>query len=144
RLVVERQRVSEIPVTPTGNTILPDRTVWDLALWVDLARVAGLRGRLPAETLRPGFEVANLGDELVRDAQFFPQPGRSWLVRLEGTWCGARHASPPGCWPARSRPHRSPCARRSSSTRPIPVAWRCPAPSRPGSTGSIRRRASRW
>lgn len=86
RLVVERQRVSEIPVTPTGNTILPDRTVWDLALWVDLARVAGLRGRLPAETLRLGFEVANLTDELVRDAQFFPQPGRSWLVRLEGTW----------------------------------------------------------
>ena len=86
RLVVERQEVSEIPVTPTGNTRIPDRTVWDLARWVDLARVAGLRERIPADALRLGFEVANLTDELVRDAQYFPQPGRSWLVRLEGTW----------------------------------------------------------
>jgi len=86
RLIVEMLDVSEIPVTPTGNTLLPERTTWDVALWLDLARVPGLRERVPADSLRLGFEVANLTDELVRDAEYFPQPGRSWVVRLEGTW----------------------------------------------------------
>jgi hypothetical protein len=28
----------------------------------------------------------NLGDRSVRDAQFIPQPGRTFAVRLEGTF----------------------------------------------------------
>jgi len=86
RAVVEMQDVSEIPVTPTGSTRLPARRVWDVSLWLDLARVPRLREHVPGDSLRLGFEVANLTDELVRDAEYFPQPGRSWLVRLEGTW----------------------------------------------------------
>jgi outer membrane receptor protein involved in Fe transport len=78
--------VSEIPVTPTGNTVLPARRTWDAALWVDLAQLPGLRERVPGDALRVGFEVANLTDELVRDAEFFPQPGRTWLLRVEGSW----------------------------------------------------------
>ena len=80
------QDVAEIPVTPTGGTRLPERRTWDLALWVDLARVPGLRGHVPSRSLRLGVEVANLTDEQVRDAEYFPQPGRSWQVRLEGSW----------------------------------------------------------
>jgi vitamin B12 transporter len=86
RVIVEMQDVSEIPVTPTGSTLLPERTTWDATLWVDLARVPRLRERLPLDALRVGFEVANLTDELVRDVEYFPQPGRTWLVRLEGSW----------------------------------------------------------
>lgn len=86
RVIVERQEVSEIPVTPTGSTLLPERTTWDATLWVDLAHLPRLRERLPLDSLRLGFEVANLSDELVRDAEYFPQPGRTWLVHLEGHW----------------------------------------------------------
>lgn len=86
RVVVEMQDVSEIPVTPTGATRVPERRTWDVALWLDLARVPGLRARIPSESLRVGFEVANLTDEIVRDAEYFPQPGRTWLLRLEGAW----------------------------------------------------------
>jgi hypothetical protein len=80
------QDLSEIPVTATGSTLLPARRTWDLALWLDLARVPGLREHVPGDSLRVGFEVANLTDELVRDAEYFPQPGRSWLVRVEAAW----------------------------------------------------------
>lgn len=86
RAIVDVQDVSELPVTPTGATLLPARTTWDAALWVDLARVPRLGDRLPASSLRVGFEVANLTDEWVRDAQYFPQPGRTWMLWLEGTW----------------------------------------------------------
>jgi outer membrane receptor protein involved in Fe transport len=86
RLIGEMHRVSEIPVTPTGNTRLPERTTWDVALWVDLARIAPLRGRLPTRGLHVGFEVGNLTDEVVRDALYFPQPGRTWALRVEGAW----------------------------------------------------------
>jgi len=86
RFVVEMQDVSEIPVTPTGNTRVPARRTWDVAAWVDLARVPKLRERVPGDALRLGVEVTNLTDEWVRDAQWFPQPGRTWSVRLEASW----------------------------------------------------------
>ncbi len=86
RATVEMQDVAEIPVTPTGATRIPERRTWDAAVWLDLARIPALRERIPSESLRLGFEVTNLTDELVRDAEFFPQPGRTWLVRLESTW----------------------------------------------------------
>jgi outer membrane cobalamin receptor len=86
RLIGEMHAVSEIPVTDTGNTIVPERTTWDLALWVDLARLAPLRARWGTRSLLLGFEVANLTDEVVRDVQYFPQPGRTWMLRLESAW----------------------------------------------------------
>lgn len=86
RAIVEMQDVSEIPVTPTGGTRLPARRTWDVALWLDLARVPRLREHVPSDSFRLGFEVTNLTDEWVRDAEYFPQPGRTWSLRLEGTW----------------------------------------------------------
>jgi vitamin B12 transporter len=85
RLVVEMQAVGEIPVTDTGNTRLPSRTVWDAALSFDLARWPALRDRVGGfRHLVLTFQGTNLTNAVVRDAEFFPQPGRGFAVRVEG------------------------------------------------------------
>jgi outer membrane cobalamin receptor len=83
---VEMHEVSEIPVSDTGHTQLPARTTWDVGAWLDLARFAPVRGFVSLRSLRAGVELTNVTDELVRDAEFFPQPGRTWMLRLEGAW----------------------------------------------------------
>jgi outer membrane cobalamin receptor len=86
RVIGEAQYTSEIPVSDSGNTILPDRTVFGASLCVDLARIAFVAARLPVESLLLTIEGRNLGDVAVRDAQFFPQPGRSLALRVETSW----------------------------------------------------------
>ena len=87
QLIGEVQITSEIPVSDSGNTILPARTVFDAAVSVDLA----LLGWVPAPASRRArvlvtFEAKNIGDVAVRDAQFFPQPGRNFELRVETAW----------------------------------------------------------
>lgn len=86
RLIGEVQLTSEIPVSDSGNTILPSREVFDAALSVDLAQLAFVAARVPVDSLLVTFEAKNLGDVAVRDAQFFPQPGRTLALRLETSW----------------------------------------------------------
>jgi outer membrane receptor protein involved in Fe transport len=86
RVVGEVQITSEIPVSDSGNTILPARTVFDAAISVDLVRLGWWPARLPARSLLLTLEGTNLGDVAVRDAQFFPQPGRSVALRVETQW----------------------------------------------------------
>jgi outer membrane receptor protein involved in Fe transport len=84
KLVLQMQDTDEIPVTDTGGTVLPARTVWDASIVLDLARL--FPDRSPLGDLTLSVEGKNLTDEIVRDAQFFPQPGRSFAVRLEAEW----------------------------------------------------------
>jgi len=86
QLIGEVQITSEIPVSDSGNTILPARTVWDAAISVDLAVLGWLPAQLPVRSLLVTLEGKNLGDVAVRDAQFFPQPGRSFALRVETAW----------------------------------------------------------
>jgi outer membrane cobalamin receptor len=86
QLIGEVQVTSEIPVSDSGNTVLPSRTVFDAALSVDLALLGWLPAQLPARSLLVTFEAKNIGDVAVRDAQFFPQPGRSLALRVETAW----------------------------------------------------------
>ena len=86
RVVGEVQITSEIPVSDSGNTILPARTVFDAAISVDLVRLGWWPTQLPARSLLLTLEGTNLSDRAVRDAQFFPQPGRSFALRVETQW----------------------------------------------------------
>lgn len=86
RLLGQAQLTSEIPVSDSGNTILPDREVFDAALTLDLAQLDLVAARVPVESLLVTFEVKNIGDVAVRDAQFFPQPGRTLALRVETSW----------------------------------------------------------
>jgi iron complex outermembrane receptor protein len=86
RLLGQAQLTSDIPVSDSGNTILPDREVFDAALTLDLAQLGFVAARLPVESLLVTFEVKNIGDVAVRDAQFFPQPGRTLALRVETSW----------------------------------------------------------
>jgi outer membrane receptor protein involved in Fe transport len=86
RLVGEAQYTSDIPVSESGNTVLPDRTVYDASLIVDLVRLGLLPEQLPLASLLVTLEGRNLTDQSVRDAQFFPQPGRTLALRVETTW----------------------------------------------------------
>jgi len=86
RLVGEAQLTSEIPVSESGNTVLPDRTVYDASLIVDLARLGLLPPQLPLASLLVTLEGRNLTDRSVRDALFFPQPGRTVALRVETKW----------------------------------------------------------
>lgn len=86
RVIAEMQITSEIPVSDSGNTILPARTVFDAAISVDLVRFAWWPAQIPARSLLLTLEGTNLTDRTVRDAQFFPQPGRSFAMRVETQW----------------------------------------------------------
>ena len=64
--------------------MLPSRTVWDASISLELARL--FRNLSPLRDLTLSLEGKNLTDETVRDAEFFPQPGRSFALRLEAAW----------------------------------------------------------
>jgi iron complex outermembrane receptor protein len=83
KAVGERHFTSEIPVTADGGTRVGSRAVWDASLALDLLQLPPLAGRLPGERLLFSVTVDNLTDQSVRDAQFFPQPGRTLFFRLE-------------------------------------------------------------
>jgi outer membrane receptor protein involved in Fe transport len=86
QLIGEVQITSEIPVSDSGNTILPARTVFDAAIAVDLALLGWVPSQLPLRSLLVTLEVKNIGDVAVRDAQFFPQPGRNLELRVGTAW----------------------------------------------------------
>lgn len=75
-----------IPVSESGRTILPARTTYDAGIVVDLVKVPGIGERIPLQRFLLSFIVSNLTDVSVRDAQFFPQPGRVLSVKAEATF----------------------------------------------------------
>jgi hypothetical protein len=81
------QVIGEVQITSTsrldsGSTVLPSRTVFDAA--IRSTSRARLPTQLPARSLL--VTSKNLGDVAVRDAQFFPQPGRNFTLRVETAW----------------------------------------------------------
>jgi outer membrane receptor protein involved in Fe transport len=75
-----------IPVSESGNTVLPARTVYDAGVVLDLVKVPVLGERIPMRSLLLSFIASNLTDVSVRDALFFPQPGRVLSIKAECTW----------------------------------------------------------
>jgi len=83
KLAGTMQRTGEIPVSDTGGTVLPARTVFDASLSVDARQLPWIGPRVPAEKLWLSVVGENLTDRSVRDALFFPQPGRTITFRAE-------------------------------------------------------------
>ena len=86
RVSVQMLRTSSIPVSESGDTRLPSRTVWDASLWVDLMRWPALASRLPLQRLLVSFEARNFTDRAIRDALFFPQPPRMFFAGVEAAF----------------------------------------------------------
>ena len=82
----EQRYTSSFPANRTGAVRVQSRTVYDLSLvvtdrvWPPLTRI------LPGRSLVFSVSAFNVTDESVRDAVFFPQPGRNLRFRLEWKW----------------------------------------------------------
>ena len=74
---------SNIPVTRDGLTRVSARTVFDLSLILDLQKLPRVGESLPGQQLLFSVTANNVTDESVRDAVFYPQPGRSLFFRVE-------------------------------------------------------------
>ena len=83
RLVFESIYTGRIPTTFTGGTEISGRVVLNASLSSNLARFASLRKWLPLADMVVSVGGTNLTDASVRDATFFPQPGRAWFVTAE-------------------------------------------------------------
>ena len=86
KLVGERRDTSAIPTDSAGARTVSSRATYDLSLAIDLLHVARRFAKLPGRSFIASITATNLVDVSVRDAQFFPQPGRSLMGRLEGRW----------------------------------------------------------
>lgn len=83
RLTSEVRYTGRIPVSFGGATSISPRTVVDAGLSVDLAAIHFLHVPAGLHHLTLFVDGRNLGDASVRDALFFPQPGRSLLFGAE-------------------------------------------------------------
>ena len=83
KLVGERRQTGDIPTDAGGTALVRGRAVWDASAALDLALLPGLGRYIPGGSLLLSVTGRNLGDVSVRDAAFFPQPGRSVAFRIE-------------------------------------------------------------
>ena len=83
RLVVESIYTDDIPTTFTGGTRISARVVLNASLSTNLTRLASLRRWLPFSDVVVSVGATNLTNASVRDATFFPQPGRAYFVTAE-------------------------------------------------------------
>lgn len=86
-LVGEMQYTSKFATSFSGNSFVDSRTVYDASASIDVAHL-GWIGAWPGRptSLRFSINVTNIGDESVRDALGFPQPGRSLGGQVEARW----------------------------------------------------------
>lgn len=82
-LVGELQHTGEIPANEGGTLRISERTTLDASIAVQLHRVLRLGERTGLSGLLLSVVGTNLTDRAVRDALFFPQPGRIVMLRLE-------------------------------------------------------------
>jgi outer membrane cobalamin receptor len=80
QIVGERLATSDIPVSASGRTRVSERAVYNVSASIDLGP---LWERIPGKSLLLSFVANNVSDVGVRDAQFFPQPGRTLTFRIE-------------------------------------------------------------
>jgi len=86
KVVGELSRVGEILVDEGGSGHLPDRTVWNAAVALNLVEWPGFGLRRIVSELWLSARVNNIGDEAVRDTLAFPQPGRHASAGIEVRW----------------------------------------------------------
>jgi vitamin B12 transporter len=86
KLIGEGEHVGEILVNEGGSRRLPARTVWHAAVALNVARWPGFGLERVVSELWLSARVNNIGDEAVRDAVAFPQPGRNASAGIEIRW----------------------------------------------------------
>ena len=86
KLVGEVQRTGKILATEGGNRFLPTRTVWNTSAALNVAEIPRLGISNLASELWLFVRVNNVGDEAVRDALSFPQPGRHMSAGVDVVW----------------------------------------------------------
>ena len=82
RLVGERLYTSEIPVNESGDRRISARAIYGLSFAIDIAQLPYVGEHVPGRELLFSVAVKNVGDRSVRDAAFFPQPGRTLAFTL--------------------------------------------------------------
>jgi outer membrane receptor protein involved in Fe transport len=85
-LVGEVHYTGEIPANEGGLRFLNERTTFDASAALELADLFGIRERTGLSGLLASVAAHNLTDRAVRDAQLYPQPGRTLTFGLEGRW----------------------------------------------------------
>jgi iron complex outermembrane receptor protein len=85
-LVGEVHYTGEIPANEGGQRFLNQRTTFDASLGVELDGVFRLGERTGLSGLLASVAAHNVTDRAVRDAQLYPQPGRTLTFGLEGRW----------------------------------------------------------
>jgi hypothetical protein len=83
KLVGEVHYTDDIPAVEGGALTVSRRTTFDASLAVDLNQLPWFEDWLPSEACVVSVTGTNLTDRAVRDAQFFPQPGRVLSFQLE-------------------------------------------------------------
>lgn len=86
KLIGELQYTGQIPVSEGGKLLLPARSVWNVSASANLSHVPRLGLDRVFGSLWLVLAVNNVADVAVRDALFFPQPGRNARVGLEARW----------------------------------------------------------
>jgi vitamin B12 transporter len=86
KVVAEAQFVGEILVSEGDSMTLPDRTVWNASIGLNLAGITRLELNRWTQECWIFFEGDNLSDEAVRDSLSFPQPGRRFSAGIEVSW----------------------------------------------------------
>ncbi|MDG2049450.1 MAG: TonB-dependent receptor [Myxococcota bacterium] len=86
KLIGEMNRTGKIPVSPSGAILLPERIVWSASAALNCAEVFPAGWRPPVEALWLYATLNNISDIAVRDALFFPQPGRNGYLGAQITW----------------------------------------------------------
>jgi outer membrane cobalamin receptor len=83
KVVGEMQYTDDIPVSASGAILVPSRVVWSGSISVNLAGYSRLGVDRFVDALWLYASLINMSDVAVRDALFFPQPGRSGFVGTE-------------------------------------------------------------
>ena len=86
KVIAEMHRTGPIPVSPSGAIRLPARIVWSGSVAVNLAELLPGRWRPPVDELWLYGTLNNISDIAVRDALFFPQPGRAGYLGAQIEW----------------------------------------------------------
>ena len=69
-------------MTSSGGTRISARAIYGLSFAIDIAQLPFVGEHVPGRELLFSVAVKNLGDRSVRDAAFFPQPGRTLAFTL--------------------------------------------------------------